>query len=89
MELRAEDVKNIRSLAVCKELLEQAVRLCDSQTAQISKLKAEKEELLAKFRTFIDDHCLTLVTATQAVENLSPNIQTDFYEEFIKPQETN
>lgn len=89
MELRAEDVKNIRSLALCKEFLEQAVRLCDSKTAEIAKLKAEKEELLVKFRTFIDDHCLTLVTATRAVENLSPNIQMDFYEEFIKPQEAN
>lgn len=89
MELKAEDVKNIRSLALCKNFLEQAVRLCDRQTAQIAKLKAEKEELLVKFRTFIDDHCLKLVTATQVVENLSPHIQTDFYEEFIKPQETN
>ena len=89
MELKAESVKNIRSLELCKNFLEQAVRLCDRQTAQIAKLKAEKEELLVKFRTFIDDHCLKLVTATQAVENLSPNIQTDFYEEFIKPQETN
>lgn len=50
----------------------------------IAKLKSEKEELLIKFRKFIDDHCLTLVTATRAVENLSPNIQMDFYEEFIK-----
>ena len=89
MELKAENVKNIRSLALCKEFLEQAVRLCDSQTAEIAKLKAEKEELLVSFRTFIDDHCLKLVTAAQAVENLSPHIQTDFYEEFIKPQETN
>lgn len=89
MELKAENVKNIRSLALCKEFLEQAVRLCDSQTAEIAKLKAEKEKLLVKFRAFIDDHCLTLVTATRAVENLSPHIQTDFYEEFVKPQEIN
>ena len=41
MELKAENVKNFRSLALCKEFLEQAVRLCDSQTAKIAKLKAE------------------------------------------------
>lgn len=52
----------------------------------IAELKAEKEALLVKFRKFIDDHCATIVTATKAVENLSPNIQMDFYEEFIKEE---
>lgn len=50
----------------------------------IAEMKAEKEALLVKFRKFIDDHCAVIVTATRAVENLSPNIQMDFYEEFIK-----
>ncbi len=47
MELKAEDVKNIRSLALCKEFLEQAVTLCDSQTTEIAKLKARIAELEA------------------------------------------
>lgn len=65
---------------------EETDEVLDSLQKEIAKLKAEKEDLLVKFRAFIDDHCLKLVTATQAVENLSPHIQTDFYEEFIKEQ---
>ena len=40
MELKAEDVKNIRSLAVCKELLRQAIEQIDQLT---EKLKKERE----------------------------------------------
>lgn len=40
MELKAEDVKNIRSLAVCKELLRQAIEQNDQLK---EKLKKERE----------------------------------------------
>ncbi len=46
----------------------------DSLQKEIAKLKAEKEELLVKFRAFIDDHCSVIVEA----------VHTDFNEEFIK-----
>lgn len=42
MELKAEDVKNIRSLAVCKELLRQAIELNDQLNEELSHQKYKR-----------------------------------------------
>lgn len=44
MELRAEDVKNCKSLALCKELLEQAI-------VQNDQLKSDYEEACGRLQT--------------------------------------
>lgn len=48
MELEAENVKNIRSLALCKELLRQAIE-------QNDKLIAEKENDIASLEKKLDE----------------------------------
>ena len=48
MELEAENVKNIRSLALCKELLRQAIE-------QNDKLIAEKDNYIASLEKKLDE----------------------------------
>ena len=48
MELEAENVKNIRSLALCKELLRQAIE-------QNDKLIAEKDNYIAPLEKKLDE----------------------------------
>ena len=43
MELRAEDVKNIRSLALCKEFLRQAIELNDQLIEELRWRKCSEE----------------------------------------------
>lgn len=43
MELKAENVKNIRSLAVCKELLRQAIELNDQLNEELRWRKCAEE----------------------------------------------
>ena len=42
MELKAEDVKNIRSLAICKELLRQAIELNDQLNEELRHQKYKR-----------------------------------------------
>jgi hypothetical protein len=42
MELRAENVKNIRSLAVCKECLRQAVEMNDQLNEELLRQKYKR-----------------------------------------------
>ena len=44
MEINAEDVKNIRSLALCKEILRQAVE-------QVDQLKSDYDEACGRLQT--------------------------------------
>lgn len=44
MELKAEDVKNIRSLAICKELLRQAIELNDQLNEELRHQKHKRGE---------------------------------------------
>ena len=45
MELKAENVKNIRSLALCKEFLRQAVKQIDQLDEELAKLNRQVEFL--------------------------------------------
>ena len=42
MEINAEDVKNIRSLAVCKEILRQAIELNDQLNDELRRQKYKR-----------------------------------------------
>jgi hypothetical protein len=49
MELRAEDVKNIRSLAFCKEILRQAIELNDQLNEELLHQKYKRCLAMADF----------------------------------------
>lgn len=49
MELKAEDVKNIRSLAICKELLRQAIEMNDQLNEELRHQKYKRCLAMAKW----------------------------------------
>lgn len=49
MELKAENVKNIRSLAVCKEILRQAIELNDQLNEELLHQKYKRCIAMAKW----------------------------------------
>lgn len=62
MELEAENVKNIRSLALCKELLRQAIE-------QNDKLIAEKENDIASLEKKLDEERQFVINRAKSADH--------------------
>ena len=85
MELKAENVKNIRSLALCKEFLRQAVKQIDQLNEELRHQKYKRCLAMAKWcnERYILDDCLYELGKTRFYErweNRWLNIAAQFKE---------
>lgn len=86
MELKAENVKNIRSLALCKEFLRQAVEQVDQLNEELRHQKYKRCLAMAK-RCFTKSnyHFIIGRTGENSKENLRKDaIYTKWYERWLK-----